>query len=168
MEEDNKKQKQQQLLSTVKSTPKNRQLSLLRLSFEAEHAIQVITARAVYECNLPFTIFEKEPLLKLHHCLNPAYRPSTASQLANSLLEKVYSTVKEEVDNLIDVEEALGVTFNETSNVNSERMLNITISTRHGIFYYLNLVLPPETISSQITTEIVYKTLLLISKNRIS
>jgi hypothetical protein len=47
MEEDNKKQKQQQLLLTVKSTRRNRQLSLLKLLFEAEHAIQVVAARAV-------------------------------------------------------------------------------------------------------------------------
>lgn len=168
MNEDDKKKNQQRLLLDVKASPEARQLTLPKLSFEAERAIQVIAARAVYECNLPFTIFEKEPLLKLHHCLNPAYRPPTASQLANSLLDEVYSSIKAEVDTLIDAEEALGVTFDETSNVNSERILNITISTRQGIFYYLNLVLPPETMSSQVTTEIVYKALLSISKNRIS
>lgn len=63
MNEDDKKKNQQRLLLDVKASPEARQLTLPKLSFEAERAIQVIAARAVYECNLPFTIFEKNRFL---------------------------------------------------------------------------------------------------------
>lgn len=43
-----------------------------------------------------------------------------------------------------------------------ERILNIMMSTRRDVFYYLNLVLPSETIKSQLTPEIVHKALLSI------
>jgi Protein of unknown function (DUF 659) len=142
-------------------------LTLPTLTAQAEHAADVLAALAVYECNIPFTIFEKPAMLKLHYHLNPAYRPPTARQLASTLLNEAYDTVKKEVDAVIDENSALGITFDETSNVNSDRILNITISTRRGIFYYLNVVLPTETASSQLITEIVYKALISVSRNRI-
>jgi Protein of unknown function (DUF 659)/hAT family C-terminal dimerisation region len=147
--------------------PQQQQLVIPRLTLYTEHILNVLAARAIYENNLPFTTFEKYPMTKLLFRLNSAYKPPTAFELANSLLDEVYKTVKEEVDTIIDDEECLGVTFDETSNVNSERILNITIFTRRGIFYYLNLVLPAETLSSQRTTEIVYEKLLSISNRKI-
>jgi hypothetical protein len=86
-------------------------------------------------------------MLKLHHHLNPAYTPSTAQQLATTLLNKVYDTVKREVNTIINKNSTLDVTFNEINNVNNKRILNIIISTKRGILYYLNLVLPPKTAS---------------------
>jgi hypothetical protein len=106
-------------------------------------------------------------MLKLYYHLNPAYRPPIARQLASTLLNKAYNTVKKEFDAVINKNSALKITFNETSNVNSDRILNITISIRRGIFYYLNIILPPETASSQLITKIVYKALISILRNQI-
>ena len=126
----------------------------------------MLAAQLIYESNLPFTTFDHQAMKGFLYKLNPAYKAPSAYRLANNLLDQVYENVKKDVDTVIDEEEMLGVTFDESSNVINDRVLNIAITTGRGAFYYHNVILPPETANSELLTDIVVKSLDLISKGK--
>jgi hAT family C-terminal dimerisation region len=60
----------------------------------------------------------------------------------------------------------LGVVFDETTNVTNNRLVNIAITTGRGVFYYHNRILPPETASSGLLTNLVVDSLDIVSGGR--
>ena len=70
------------------------------------------------------------------------------------------------MDRLIAEEEHLGVTFDETTNINSDRVLNITLTTKFGAFYYHNAILPPETASAELIIKAVLETIDVVYKGK--
>ena len=98
--------------------------------------------------------------------MNPAYIAPSAYRLANGLLDQIYDEVKDEVDALIAEEEHLGVTFDETTNIISDRVLNVTLTTKFGAFYYHNAILPPETASAELIIEAVLETVDVVCKGK--
>jgi hypothetical protein len=104
-------------------------------------------------------------MFKLYYYLNLVYRLLIIRQLVFILFNKAYNTIKKEVDTIINKNSTLNIIFNKTSNVNRDSILNIIILIRRGIFYYLNIILLLETVSSQLTVKIVYKALIFILRN---
>lgn len=152
--------------SITPSPHKQLAIALSKWTQADEDEADQLAAEWLYEANLPFNLFEHPAAKRFFNKLRPSYTPPSAYRIANSLLDESYKKVKETVDAIIDEEEALGVVFDETTNVISDRVLNISITTSRGAFYYHNLILPPETASSSLLTNLVVESLDTVSRGK--
>jgi hypothetical protein len=57
----------------------------------------------VYDVGLQFTFFEHPAVLTFLRALRPSYIPPKKTRLNNTLLENTYNTVKEEVNEYLDI-----------------------------------------------------------------
>jgi Protein of unknown function (DUF 659)/hAT family C-terminal dimerisation region len=93
-------------------------------------------ALACYSQGLPFTVFESPEMKEALHELHPAYKPPTRYVLSGKLLEEVYSDLKVNVDKAITATPYLNVITDESENISSERIANISIHTLSGAFHW--------------------------------
>ena len=122
----------------------------------------------VYQAGLPFNFFEKPEVLTFLRCLNSAYTPPKRTALGTALLDKAWETVKKEVDTEIDQEDELNICFDGASNINHQRICNISVTTRKGTFYYHNASLGSDTADAVYTAEKITEPLNMITKGRLS
>jgi len=54
-------------------------------------------ARVFYSCNIPFNVAEQKEFKKWITMLRPGYKPTNRKELSNSLLDKVYNSINEQV-----------------------------------------------------------------------
>jgi hypothetical protein len=72
------------------------------------------------------------------------------------------------VDAKIKKEDQLNVYFDRASNINYQRIYNISVITRKGAFYYNNASLGPDTAGAVYTAEKIIEAFQGIIKNRLS
>jgi Protein of unknown function (DUF 659) len=72
------------------------------------------------------------------------------------------------VDTEIDKEDQLNVCFNGSSNINYQRICNISVTTKKGAFYYHNTALGLNTAGAVYTADKVIKALNIVTRNRLS
>jgi hypothetical protein len=70
--------------------------------------------------------------------LNSAYVPPKTTFLKITMLDNTWKALKKEVDAEIKKEEQLNVCFDGFSNINYQRIYNISVTTRKGAFHYHN------------------------------
>jgi hypothetical protein len=127
-----------------------------------------LAALMVYQAGLPFGFFEKPEVLAFLRALNSAYVPPKRDVLATTMLDKAWQSVKKEVDAEIDKEDELNVCFDGATNINHQRICNLSVVTRRGAFYYHNASLGPDTAGSVYTAEKITEALDVITKGRLS
>src|SRR5436190_16426721 len=106
-----------------KQTP----LNIPKISSETKALLDVNFAEACYVSGLPLTIYQDEAMQRGFRTLNPAYKPPNRKALAGSLLDKVYSHVKEKVDSAIQETTLLNNITDESTDINNSRIVNISI-----------------------------------------
>ena len=149
------------------SPPKQLALAIPKLSLADQDEADHLTAQVVYECGLSFTFFEHSTVLRLLRKLNPAYKPPKHYRLSEDLLNSVYASTKEKVNKIINAEDQLDVTFDETTNINNERVLNVAVTTTQDAFYYHNTILSSDTIDNERTIDLVVSLLKNVSQDRL-
>jgi hypothetical protein len=95
--------------------------------------------------------------------LNSAYIPPKTTFLKTIMLDNTWKAVKKEVDAEIKKEEQLNVCFDGSSNINYQRICNISVTTRKEAFYYHNAFLGPDTAGAAYTAEKVTEALNVIT-----
>jgi Protein of unknown function (DUF 659)/hAT family C-terminal dimerisation region len=106
------------------------------LSSSQKESLDRRFALACYSQGLPFTVFEGPEMKEALHELHPAYQPPTRYVLSGRLLEEVYSNLKVNVDKAIAATPFLNVITDESDNISSERIGNISIHTLSGAFHW--------------------------------
>jgi hypothetical protein len=107
----------------------------------------------VYQCGLPFTFFERPAVQAFLHELRPAYKPLSSYTVSHSGLESAYQAIKSEVDRIIKEEEHINICFDGGSDLTHNRLLNISIGTKRGTFFYTNINLGAATADSEFQAE---------------
>jgi hypothetical protein len=92
--------------------------------------IDQLAVLTVYDTGLPFRFFEYSAIKRFLEVLRPVYKPSSAEALSKKMLNKAYTTVKEEVNKYLNTQTHLNVFFNETSNMAFNRVINIAITIK--------------------------------------
>jgi hypothetical protein len=95
--------------------------------------------------------------------LNSAYIPPKTTFLKTTILDNTWKAVKKKVDAKIKKEEQLNVCFDGSSNINHQRIYNISVTTRKEAFYYHNTFLGLDTAGATYTAEKVTEALNVIT-----
>ena len=139
-------------------------IAVSKWTTEDSQKLDELCALYIYRQNLPFTHFEDEDLRAIFRRLQPKYEPPRSHRLRHGLLDEVYTKTKKEVDEIIDKEDALGITFDETTNVRNQRVTNVAVITGSGAFYYHNLILPPVSVTAAFLTDLIVESIDKITK----
>ena len=132
-----------------------------------EHSqLDELAAFMIYDAGLPLSFFEHPSVKAFLKRLQPAYTPPTRLRLSGTLLEKSYEATKTEVEDYINTQQLLSVSFDESNNVSSDRIMNIALTTPRGAFYYENIVLGSATVSAEFCAEKIEQRLQHITKQR--
>src|SRR5579859_1324885 len=91
-----------------------------------------------YIGNHPFTLFDNEFGKQFLKALNTAYKPPTRQLLTGRLLDSVYTVVKKHTENIIAAMPNLNVSTDESSNIKSARICNISVHSESGSLHYLS------------------------------
>jgi hypothetical protein len=75
--------------------------------------------------------------------------------------------VKDKVNTKINKEDQLNVYFNKSSNINYQRIYNISIIIKKEAFYYHNTALGLNTVGVIYTADKVIKALNIVTRNRL-
>jgi hypothetical protein len=117
----------------------------------------------IYQAGLPFTFFEKPKVLAFLRALNSAYVPPKRTSLKTTMLDNAWKTMKKEMDLEINQEEELNVYFDGASNINHQRICNISVITRKRAFYYHNASLKPDIAGAAYTAKKITEALTVIT-----
>jgi hypothetical protein len=121
----------------------------------------------IYQAGLSFNFFEKPEVLAFLRSINSAYVPLNRSYLAIIILDTTWQAVKDKVDTEINKKDQLNVCFNESSNINYQRICNISVTIKKGAFYYHNTALGPDIAGAVYTADKVIKALNIVTRNRL-
>ena len=86
----------------------------------------------------PITMYENAFGRQFLKALNPASKPPSRKFLAGYLLNSAYNIVKKCTDELIAAMPNINVSSDESSNVKSARICNISVHSESGSLYYLS------------------------------
>ena len=114
------------------------QIIVPTLSSTMKKALDLDAARVCYEEGLPFTLFEKPAMQRFLLRLNPAYKPPSRKQIASPLLEEAHFQLKESIDKAIRALDLLNIVTDESSNINKDRIANISVHTDFGSIHWLS------------------------------
>jgi hypothetical protein len=59
----------------------------------------------------------------------------------------------------MDSQDLLAISFDESSNVTSDRVMNIAVTIERGAFYYENINLGAKTVSTEFSAELIERKL---------
>ena len=93
----------------------------------------------IYDVGLPLTFFERPAVKAFLHRLRPAYNLPSRVRLSTELLEDSYQSVRQEVEEYLDKQDNLCISFDESNDIASNRIMNIAIITDRGAFYDQNV-----------------------------
>src|SRR5579859_6624562 len=115
---------------------KQTQLIIPKISSANKALLDLDFANACYVAGLPFTIYEGEEMKNAFHRLNPAYKPPNRQALAGPLLELAFMQLKDKVDQIVSSTQLLNIVTDESTNINSARIVNISVHTPAGAFHW--------------------------------
>jgi hypothetical protein len=89
----------------------------------------------LYQTGQPLSIFEDNCWIEFFK-KNFGYTPLSTEAFSNPLLEDVYNNIKDQVKSKIQSSPYLGIITDESTNINTNRIINTSVVTRSGDFYY--------------------------------
>jgi hypothetical protein len=92
-------------------------------------------AMCLYQTGRPLSMFEDNCWIEFFK-KNFGYTPPSTEALSNPLLEDVYSNVKAQVKSKIQSSPYLGIITDESTNINTNRIINTSVVTSSGDSYY--------------------------------
>jgi hypothetical protein len=103
------------------------------------------------ETAIPFTFFQHPAVERFLHVLNPAWKAPCPKIFATKLLDDVYQSTKQEVEQILAKEDHLSICFNGSDGVSKHRIINISANTSKALSTsrISTQVLRQSTLSSQ-------------------
>jgi hypothetical protein len=93
----------------------------------------------IYNASLPLNFFEQPAIKAFLYRLRPAYNLPCRVRLSTELLEDSYQSVRQEVEEYLDKQDNLCISFDKFNDIASNRIINIAIITDRGVFYNQNI-----------------------------
>ena len=88
--------------------------------------------------NHSFNMFESPARKKFLHALHPAYKAPPRKTLSGPLLDKVYEMTKTHTNEMISGMQTLNIVTDESSNIQNNRICNISLHTPSGRIHYVS------------------------------
>ena len=123
---------------TKTSQQNERIINFPRLTAIQKEEIDLQAAMWCYMGNHPFTMFDNEFGKQFLKSLNPVYEPPSRKLLAGRLLDSVYSTIKKRTEDIIAAMPNINISSDESSNIKSARICNISVHSESGSLHYLS------------------------------
>jgi len=120
------------------ATPSQTPINFPRISKSEKANLDIQAAMWCFMGNHPFTMFESTFAMTFLHGLNSAYKPPSRKMISGPLLDAVYSQVKTRTDNVITTLQHINVIMDESTNINSTRISNISIQLDAGSLHYIS------------------------------
>jgi Protein of unknown function (DUF 659) len=121
----------------------------------------------IFEAGLPLSFFGHSAVQAFLHRLRPAYNPPCRKRLSTALLEDCYQHVKAEVEEYLEKQDNLCISFDESNDIANNRIMNISITTERGAFYHENIDLGATTVSAKFCAEKIKQEALSITKGQL-
>ncbi|KAG6066443.1 hypothetical protein E4U30_003310 [Claviceps sp. LM220 group G6] len=109
--------------------------------------LDLLATRAVFSGARPFTLFESEEMATLIDAIKKAprfWKAPNRQKLSGVLLSKVYISVKAQVDEHINQAKSLNFTVDETTDIITKRIVNMSLITEGGAFLLYTLPVPTD------------------------
>src|SRR5579859_990040 len=101
------------------------------------------------------------------HSLNPTYKPPSRQALAKHLLDEVYSDIKTRTDTVISSIEHINISTDESTNINANRICNISIHSKYGAFHYVSENIHAKRMTAPVAVAWLRDHLLTLSHQRL-
>lgn len=109
-------------------------------------------AMAVYTQGLPFTTWEPPEMRDFLTALQPAYRTPSPYQLSGPLLDEA---MKSNIDDIIEKSPRVDLIIDESNTISNNRVINVSVHTPSGVFFYETSELPADDIDSNWLVEFI-------------
>jgi hypothetical protein len=110
-----------------------------RISPHEHSKLDGLAALMIYNANLPLTFFEHPAVKAFLYRLRPAYNLPTRARLSITLLKDSYQSVWQKVEEYLDKQDNLYISFDKSNDIASNKIINIAITTDKGAFYDQNI-----------------------------
>jgi Protein of unknown function (DUF 659) len=138
-----------------------------QISIHEHSKLDELAALMVYEAGLPLSFFEHSAVQAFLHRLRPAYQLPHRTRLSTTLLDNSYRSVKEEVEEYLEKQDNLCISFDESNDVANNRIMNISITTERGAFYHENIDLGAQAVTAEFCAEKIEQQARLITKGQL-
>ena len=108
---------------------------------------------------ISFNVIQSRYFLAYHQMVTPGYKPPTVCTLQTTLLDEAYEDVKSEVNKILDATYYLNIITDKSTNINKERIINLSINTAHGTFYFVSQEVGAESMNAANTAAWLMKQL---------
>ena len=88
--------------------------------------------------SISFNVIQSRYFLTYHQIVAPDYKPPTVHALQTPLLDEAYKNIKSEVNKILNATYYFNIITDESTNINKERIINLSINTVHRIFYFVS------------------------------
>ena len=151
--------------SDVKSAQS--EINFPRLTSMQKHDLDLQAAMWCYMANQPFNMYENPFSRTFLRNLNPAYKPPSRNTISGPLLEEVHSNIKTRTDILLSSLDCIDVSTDESSNITSARICNISVHSKYGALYYVSEDIGAKRMTSLAATQWLRNHLLVLSNHRL-
>lgn len=138
-----------------------------RLTRDEKHDLDLRAALSCFMGSHAFNMYENSYTKDFLHRLNPAYKPPSRMTIAGPLLDEVYSAIKARTDVLISSLDGINVITDESSNINTNRIANISVHSRYGALHYVSENIRAKRMTASAAAQWLRNHLLALSNNRL-
>jgi len=124
--------------NSASNPQRQRKLAIPTLTSAQKHEFDLLCARIPLLHGHSFALFECEDMVSLFRKALPAYKLPSRHAIAGPLLDTVYMQVKTEVDSYLSSTRFLNVITDESTNINKNRISNISVHTDFGSLFYIS------------------------------
>jgi hypothetical protein len=132
-----------------------------------QNELDELAALMIYDIGLPLGFFEYPAVQSFFHRLRPAYNLPSRTRVSTTLLDDSYQAVKQEVEEYIDKQDNLCLSFDESNDVANNRIMNISVTTERGAFFVENIDLGAATVTAEYCTQLIEQRAQVITKGRL-
>lgn len=121
------------------------QIAVPALHKNDQAALDELASMALYVCGRPSSLFDEPWMKGFLHRLNPAYKIPSYTTFAGPLLDQAYDKVKYDTQVAVNDSSYLNFITDESSNINHQRMTNISCHTELGALHLSSQDIPAHT-----------------------
>jgi len=126
------------LQQTQLGKPAQVEINFPRLTPVEKAEMDIKAAMWCFMDNFPFTMYESTWAKDFLHRATPAYKPPSRAAISGPLLDTIHSQVKSRTEQVIQTLPHINVITDESTNINTARICNISIHTAHGSLHYVS------------------------------
>ena len=122
----------------------------------------------IYMQSRPFRLADDPYFWDILNELNEDYTPPTWQDIAGKILQDSYLMIKNQVDCEIALEQHINIVMDESTNIQFNRIMNVSVSTDRGVFHWKSRDIGARNMTAESCAEFITEELWLMTKNNLS